>query len=210
VATADTWQDTVKAWRGKKIGAQPGGLIEAMTKSFGKSVGLTAGKDFEIVNVGVGPQQTAALKAGVADVASGDAFGAVQIAQSGVGKTVIDFLQQNVPPAFRGQLMTAGFFAPEPRIKQKRALYAGFAAALDEARAFIKDPSNRAQVEQSLVKHVKVPPALAKGLYEQMAGFDIDMSKATVDRTVKVFVNTGLFKAPGPSYADLVTDVGKG
>jgi len=210
VATPDTWETTVKAWRGKKIGAAPGGLIEAMTKSMGKSVGLTAGEDFEIVDVGVGPQQAAALKAGVADAASGDAFGAVQIAQSGVGETIIDFLEQNVPPAFRGEIMTAGFFAPEPTLNEKRELYAGFAAALDDARAFIKDPANRAEVEQSLITNIKVSPELAKGLYDKMAGFDIDMSKDTVDRTVKVFVDTGLFKAPGPSYADLVTDVGKG
>jgi len=208
-ATTDDWQSTIRAWQGKKIGAQPGGLIEAMTKKFGDLVGLKAGKDFEIVNVGVGPQQLSALKAGIADVASGDAFGAVQIDQAGAGQTIINFLQQNVPPAYRGEMMSAGFFAPEAAIQQQRELYAGFHAALAEARAFIADPANRAKVEESLVKNIKVTPAIAKRLYEQMGGFDIDLSRETIDRTVQIFVESGLFKAPGPSYADLVTEVGK-
>jgi NitT/TauT family transport system substrate-binding protein len=201
------WQSTVKAWKGKKIGVPArGGLTEYLTNYMARQVGLNPDTDLTYVAIGLGPSELAALKTGAADIDAGVPYGATLISGAQAGYPVLNLLRGE-GPAVLHKLANTNYLASEKRIKENRELFAGFAAALTDARKFLKDPANRAKVEQIIQKHVNVDAARAKVLYEWIDSYDSELTRDTVDRTARAGAEAGMLPSPPPSYSDLVFDV---
>lgn len=207
VATSANWKATVRAWRGKTIGVPVlGAAIQAFTAYLAKAAGLAPG-DYHLVATGAGPPQLAALKAGVADVIGNDGFAATEIAASGAGRVVINFASGQGPSLFRHDVLAA-FFAPVNRLQQDRPRFAAFLAAIEQALSFMKVPGNAASVQATMVKDLKVTPAIAKSLYDnELDNFFVNISPATMTRSFNDYVKTGVMPGPAPSYSDLVFNV---
>jgi ABC-type nitrate/sulfonate/bicarbonate transport system substrate-binding protein len=209
VATANDWQTTVRAWRGKTIGVPTlKGALEFFTRYLASQAGLKP-SDYTIIAVGAGPQGFAALKAGAADILVSDGFAATQAAQQGIGKAVIDFATGQGPAMFSHTLLT-GFVASASALQQNRARYAAFTAALQQGIAYTLDPANEARVEQIIAKDIQVPSAAAKALYAgQVAGsFNVRLNPQTINSTATKYVQYGIMPGPTPSYAALAVNLG--
>jgi len=206
--SGENWQDTVKTWRGKTVGVPAlGGLVEHLTRYLIKQAGLDPEKDTAIVAAGLGPALGAALKSGKVDLVAGDGFGAEAILQSGQGNGVLDLTQQQGPEILATGTFFAAYFAPEDRIQKDRATYAGFARAIEEAKAFLKDPANTDRVKQILGEYLTAAPKVRDGLLNRLEIFDADLSRTTMDRTIKAWTEIGSLPAPAPTFDDLVADV---
>jgi NitT/TauT family transport system substrate-binding protein len=203
--SANDWQSTVKAWKGKTVGVPAlGGIVELATRYMGKQAGLDPRKDMTVVAAGVGPALGAALKAGKVDLVAGDGFAAEAIVDSGEGVGKLDFVKNEGPEIFQ-DTFSAAYFAPEDRIQKDGKTYAGFSQAIDEAKAFIKDPANKTKLEEIITSYIKVPPNLVEGLVKnKIQSFDADLSDRTVERTIKAYTAVGALPGSPPSVDDIV------
>jgi ABC-type nitrate/sulfonate/bicarbonate transport system substrate-binding protein len=201
------WQATVRAFKGKKVGVPArGGLTEYLTMYMAKEVGLEPGKDFEFVAIGLGPSELAAIKSGAADIDGGVPFGATLIAESRAGEPVLNLLRGEGPELLQ-DLANTNYFASEDRLKENKDLYSGFAAAIRDAHALLNDPANRTAVEKVIQKYIKTDPARAKVLYEWIDSFKNDLSRETMERTLKAGSEAGMLPSPAPTYDDLVYEL---
>jgi NitT/TauT family transport system substrate-binding protein len=205
--SGDDWRSAVKTWKGKTIGVPAlGGIVELATRYMGKEAGLDPQKDMTVVAAGVGPALGAALKAGKVDLVAGDGFAAEAIVDSGQGVGKLDFVRNQGPDIFK-DTFSAAYFAPEDRIQKDAKTYAGFSQAIDEAKAFIKDPANKTKVAEIISSYIKAPPKLVDGLVNnKIQSFTADLSDNTVSRTIKAYEAVGALPGTPPSAEDIVAN----
>ena len=203
-ATGSNWQSTVKAWKGKTIGVPAlGGVLEFATSYLAKQVGLTAGTDFHYVTVAAGQAEQAALKSGSVDVVTGDSFGGPLVASTGAGHVVLNMAVDSGLSAFSGG-MESGYFGSLATLKADPGLYAGFVRALGQAVTFISNPANQKQVEADIVSGTGVTSAMASTLYPSTKAFNVQLTQATVSKTLATYKAIGAITGALPSYSSLV------
>ncbi len=206
VATAANWQSTVRAWRGKKIGVSAtGGITELVTNYLLEQVGLKP-SDVTITAVAPGAPQLAAMKAGVVDLTVGDSFGTQVAIAAGAGTDVLDTGLGQGPSEWQG-ILESGYMASRETIEKHSELFADFAAALKEARAFLANAANRSAIEASIVKHTQVSATIAKALYPFVHEFTVPLTTEVYEKTTKALVAAKVLKSPAPTYEEAVYDV---
>ncbi len=209
VATSTTdWQKTVLAWRGKRIGVPAiGGLGDLVTRYLARQVGLVPDKDFQIVISGTGPTEVAALRSGAADVVSGDAYGASALTVTGVGYNVLNMARGQGPAVF-SKTFESGYLGSASAMQSNKALFTGYAAAIAQAQAYMRDPSNKGSMIQILMKDIGVTPSVASVLYSGVSSFQAQLTPTTWDSTSKAFVKSGLIAPPAPGYSAIIANLG--
>lgn len=208
VATKTDWLTTVKAWKGKKVGIPaPGGILALFTSYMVKEAGLQP-SDVQLIPVGVGPPAVAALQAGVVDMVTGDAFTAGLLKAQGIGKTILSLLETG-PPEFSDSL-TGVLFTTESEAQSNQKLYKGFADGMEKARAWIKNPKNRGDIQDILIRKIGLKREEVKALFaDTIAQFtrpSTVISKKSVGATLKAYYSTGVMTGTPPAYDFFVAD----
>lgn len=206
VSDGENWQETVRAWQGKKIGiAAKGGIIERFVRYMVSEAGLDPDRDITLVAVGAGPAMRAALAEGLVDVASGSASVAAQIESTGAGRIVLP--PTAVPPGIKDTL-TSVFFTSQRQIDADPERFTGLAEAIDRAKEFISDPANRDESIEILTNETEMGPELAEII------FDIDLPSMTdtpvnptvFDKTVTTYRDVDILDDAPMEYQTFVAD----
>ncbi|MGI5508449.1 ABC transporter substrate-binding protein [Streptomyces sp. CA-106131] len=204
-ATQDgaTWQQVLKALKGKKIGIQTpvGSGTQLLFAAALKEVGVT---DVTYVNVGTDPSAVvAALGNKNVDVAQISPTGTQFMQDKGVGKPLV-YLPDG-PRAYK-DLYGSGWVAPETFLKRRPQAAKAFCEVMREALTYIKDPANSAKSAAILAKDTGISDKVAKLVVDQT--FDdhsADLDKQRLSRTFERYVQLGILKSsPKPTYDALV------
>jgi ABC-type nitrate/sulfonate/bicarbonate transport system substrate-binding protein len=204
-AGTGSWQDTVKAWRGKTIGVTAlGGVIDLFTRYIGSQAGLTADKDFKVNPIGAGPSAVAALSHGVVDVAAGEQSTTNALIGAG-GTAVLELGKGWGPPALTDPALITGSVsvASQSAINQNKSLYSGYQSAYDEAKQKMSDPANKSVVIESIMAALGVNQAQATALYPVLTADKQHLSQSSYQSTVAVFQTTGILKTTPPPYTQV-------
>jgi ABC-type nitrate/sulfonate/bicarbonate transport system substrate-binding protein len=204
-ATQDgaTWQQVLKALKGKKIGIQTpvGSGTQLLFAAALKEAGVT---DVTYVNVGTDPSAVvAALGNKSVDVAQISPTGTQFMQDKGIGKPLV-YLPDG-PRAYK-DLYGSGWVAPEAFLKRRPQAAKAFCDVMREALTYIKDPANSAKSAVILAKDTGISDKVAKLVVDQT--FDdhsADLDKQRLSRTFERYVQLGILKSsPKPTYGTLV------
>jgi ABC-type nitrate/sulfonate/bicarbonate transport system substrate-binding protein len=207
-AHGSDWQDTVRSFKGKKVGVTAlGGIIDLFTQYIARKVGLKPGTDFSTAPVGAAATTVAALKRGVVDVAVGDQT--TSAALGAVGTTVLDFAKGQGPPELTDPaLLTGSVFVTSASTFKSDTRISGFTTALRQAKAMMSQPDRKADVIDVLVKNVGFTPEVAAAVYPKVSQNKQEVTRESYAKSVAAFRTTGILKGTAPSFDDIAADVG--
>ncbi len=207
VATKANWKSTVAAWKGKKIGIPAaGGILDLFTRLMIKEAGLST-SDVSIIPVGVGPPAVAALQQGLVDVITGDTLTLALLKSQKIGRAVIAF-SAGQGPASLLNTQISGWISSDDSIEKDRATYQAFTAGMAKARAFLRDPKNKKDVLDIIVRKIGIPADQAETLYTIGVPtiYQPTLDKQIVGRTLKTYLAAGVITGQAPAYSFLVAD----
>jgi NitT/TauT family transport system substrate-binding protein len=209
VAQGDDWKTTVQSWRGKTLGiAATGGISEKYLMYMLEEAGLDPAKDVTIVPVGAGAAMQSALKEGLIDVAGGSAGVVATIVSSGTGKVVLEADQM---PDTILDTMTSTWVASQAALDKDGDKYRRIISALERARAFVADETNRDVVVATIVENIDMTPEEAGIAYdtdrESIANSPV--TQEAFDRTIQAYTETDFYTGPPVEYDDFVSDLAR-
>jgi NitT/TauT family transport system substrate-binding protein len=211
VATKTDWIDTVKAWKGKKVGVPAiGGIIDLYTRYAIQQAGMTPGSDVQIVGTGAGAQAVAALNNGVVNVISGDSAVEALLQASNSGHVIIDVGNNQGPPQLLNTFIT-GWCTNTDKLNANPTLYKDIVQALSLAQTYIAKPSSQKDLVQLLTKNVGYTPAVAALWYKYGNSLraDAKLNPAIFNSTVAAYTTTGVITGTPPVYSDMVAAYAK-
>jgi NitT/TauT family transport system substrate-binding protein len=156
------YPEIMKDLAGTKIGVTAlGGSTEAYMRASFEGAGMN-GSSATYVAVGGVTTAVPALKQGVVDGAMMFGTGPDLAEALGAGKIVIDYRIKGVGPEVMQALWgaTLGWSAYGPYIDKNPDVVAAFAAANNEAIAWIQNPQNRNELYQLIGKRMPLPDSL--------------------------------------------------
>jgi ABC-type nitrate/sulfonate/bicarbonate transport system substrate-binding protein len=211
VATKSDWIDTVKAWKGKKVGVPAvGGIVDLFTRYAIQQAGMTPGTDVQIVGTGAGAQAVAALNNGVVDVISGDSAVRALLEATHTGHTIIDVGNLQGPPLELNTFIT-GWVTTTDKLNANPTLYKDIVAALTLAHKYQSNPSSQKDLVQLLTKQVGYTPQVAALWYRYGNSLRAaaKLNPTVFTQTVNAFVQTGVITGTPPVYTDMVSPFAK-
>jgi ABC-type nitrate/sulfonate/bicarbonate transport system substrate-binding protein len=200
-----SWEETVKAWKGKTVGVTAlGGIIDLFTRYMGTQAGLTPGKDFSVDPIGAGAAAVGALSKGVVKVGAGEQTTVQGMTGTG-GTVVLDLGKGWGPPELTNPELVTGSvsLASESAISKDKSFYSDYQAGYDKAKTKMADPANKSIVITAITKALGVDEAAATKLYPLITGDKQHLTESSYDATVKVFQTTGILKGTPPPYAEI-------
>jgi ABC-type nitrate/sulfonate/bicarbonate transport system substrate-binding protein len=207
VATKANWKSSVEAWKGKKIGIPAaGGILDLFTRLMIKEAGLSS-SDVSIIPVGVGPPAVAALQQGLVDVITGDTLTLALLRSQKIGRAVIAF-SAGQGPASLLNTQISGWITSDDNIGKDRATYQAFTTGMQKARAFLRDPKNKKDVLDIIVRKIGIAPDQAETLYTVGVPtlYQPALNKQIVGRTLQTYLAAGVITGQPPAYSFLVAD----
>jgi ABC-type nitrate/sulfonate/bicarbonate transport system substrate-binding protein len=204
-STADgaSWQEVLKALKGKKIGIQTpvGSGVQLLFAAALKEAGVT---DVTYVNIGTDPATVvAALGNRSVDVAQIAPTGTQYMQDRKAGKPLV-YLPDG--PSTYKDLYGSAWVAPDRFLKQRPDAAKAFCDVMGEALDLIKDPANSTANAAILAKDTGISEKVAKLVVDQTYddhSTELDRNRLTT--TFERYVELGILKAdPKPSYDTLV------
>jgi NitT/TauT family transport system substrate-binding protein len=202
---------------GKKIGVTVlGGSTEAYMRSAFEETGLS-GSSATYVAVGGLATAVPAMEHNVVDAEMLGGAGPELAEAMGAGKIVLDYRVKGVGPRSVQALWgsTLGWHAYGPFIDKNPDAVAAFAAANNEAIAFIKDPANRDETYAVINKRMQMPAAVADPTATLKKIIDVNTNllgigipREAIDGWNAYLVSLNQIPAPIP-YDEIVWRTGK-
>ncbi|OYD69905.1 ABC transporter substrate-binding protein [Rhodococcus sp. OK302] len=197
----------IQCAKGKRVGIVGGVGTESYTVALSvlKEAGLTE-QDVSMVPIGGGEAGGGAMEAGQIDIQFAEDTGAAYTTQVlKVGKDLVNLKTEGVFANWIGEAM----WAMEPNLQKSPAAYEKFAAAIDEAVEWIRDPSNTDALAATFKKYVPtLNPGTISAVSKDTAPFFGSTSTcSSVQNVTQWLVSTGaLTSSQAPACEDLLSN----
>ena len=167
---AGDWKKVMEGLRGKKVGVTVrGGSPDLNLRFMLKQAGLEPDKDVVVLPLGNGPGQVGGLKSKRVDAILTFTPLTQQLQLDATGVPVLDLSKPGQAPPeleqpFVTAAMTAKYIADNPDVVER------FVKAMTESMDFIKDPANKAQVQELVIKRLEgIEPDVAGQVADELA-----------------------------------------
>ena len=214
---AEGYPAIMKDLAGKKIGVTAlGGSTEAFIRASFEGAGMD-GSSATYVSVGGATTAIPALKLGVVDAAVMFGNGPDLGEALGAGKIVLDYRKKGVGPEVMQALWgsTLGWAAYGPYIEKHPAVVANFAAANNEAIAWIQNLQNRKELYELIGELMPLPDTvqdkektLERIVEVNAGGLGVGVPDASIEGWNKYLLSLKQIAAPIP-YTELVWKTGR-
>ena len=199
-----TWEDVLKALDGSKFGVQVpvGAGFQLLTAAAFSEVGV---KDLTYINVGGSNTTTGpALDNGDVEAAIASPPGTQFLTADGKHK-VLAYLPDG-PNAYN-EWYGSGWGATTAWIDENPELAEGFCSAVQKGIDYVKDPANKDDVKQVLMKDTGIPENIADLVLPTYDVYSTALPKETFDATLEGYVDAGIVTdEPAVTYDTLVDD----
>ena len=199
-----TWQEVLKALDGAKFGVQVpvGAGFQLLTAAAFAEAGV---KDLTYVNVGGSNTTTGpALDNGDVEAAIASPPGTQFLTADGKHK-VLAYLPDG-PETYK-EWYGSGWGATTAWLDKNPELAEGFCSAVQKGIDDVKDPANKDEVKQVLMKDTGVPANIADLVLPTYDVYSTALPKESFDATLEGYVDAGIVKdAPAVTYDTLVDD----